>query len=269
MPLHLTEDDLKFLVQTVADRRTDHQHVVDLVRDKEDFLEQMLDDPKLLQRLFRDRDAVLAVSPNMIFAILLRHIRREIREESYLYDYEVGAKKQRIPVFAVPEVTDLLEESDAINYLAEMLASFARTKSIVLTWMDSSGKRQKTRFNDMDIDDMIQLSRQIDPAHRPRYYRRIGDIALFLSGIYPDHAAFYHFLTPRSSRKVSRGRNLHDYEREGQTFYHKAAQHAHEPRRGSLLTTLSENFGNARRALNLLSERYLRDEKRTFYFGNC
>jgi hypothetical protein len=45
--LHLTESDLRFVVETVATRRRDHDHIVDLVRNKEDLLESMLEDPKL------------------------------------------------------------------------------------------------------------------------------------------------------------------------------------------------------------------------------
>lgn len=264
----LSEADLRFLVEAVADQRTDHEHVVGLVRDKADFLDQMLDDPKLFDRLYTDDKALVAISPYMLFSVLLRHVRREIEKESYLYDYEIGARKQRIPVFAVREASNLLGESEALNYLAEMLASFSKSRSIVLRWTDNSGRRRNRRFDDMDIDDMIELCRQINPAYRTRYYRRIGDIALFLSGIYPDHAIYYHFMTPRSSRRVSHGRNLHDYEREGQEFYQKAAEQTREPQRGSILSTLSENFSNARRVLNVLSERYLRDDKRNPFFGS-
>ena len=247
MPLYLTESDLRFLVETVANQRRDLDEVVTLIRDKEVFIEQMLDDPKLLERVFNDEDALITLSPRFLFTILLRHVRREIEKENYLYDYEVGARKQRIPVFAVDEVSGLLGESDAVDYLAEMLASFARTRSVVHSYTDECGRSQKDRFDDTDIDDMIELCQRLQPAERARYYRRIGDIALFLSGIFPDHAAYYHFLTPRSARRVSRGRNLHDYEREGQAFYRRAARHPAASHRGSVLNTLSKRALSAPR----------------------
>ena len=120
----LSEADLRFLVETVADRRKDHDQVVALVRDKPDFLNQMLDDPKLFERLSSDAEALVSISPYMLFSILLRQVRREIEKESYLYDYEIGAKKQRIPVFAVPEASSLLHEAEALDYLAERLTLF-------------------------------------------------------------------------------------------------------------------------------------------------
>ena len=48
--LHLTESDLRFLVETVATIRRDYDHIVNLIRDKEDLLEPMLKDPKHKQR---------------------------------------------------------------------------------------------------------------------------------------------------------------------------------------------------------------------------
>jgi arsenate reductase-like glutaredoxin family protein len=52
--MHLSESDLRFLVETVATNRRDYDHIVNLVRDKEDLLETMLEHPKLTERLFRD-----------------------------------------------------------------------------------------------------------------------------------------------------------------------------------------------------------------------
>ncbi len=46
--ISLSESDLKFVVQTVATRRQDHDRVMELVRGKEDLLEPMLEDPKLV-----------------------------------------------------------------------------------------------------------------------------------------------------------------------------------------------------------------------------
>jgi hypothetical protein len=65
--LHLSESDLRFLVETVATNRRDYDHVTNLIRDKEDLLEPMLEDPKLTERLFRDEEALVRVTPHMPF----------------------------------------------------------------------------------------------------------------------------------------------------------------------------------------------------------
>ena len=57
--LYLSESDLRFVVETVATRRRDYDHIVDLVRDKEDLLGPMLEDPKISERLFREEEALV------------------------------------------------------------------------------------------------------------------------------------------------------------------------------------------------------------------
>ena len=59
--MRLTESDLKFVIETVATRRRDHDHIIELVRDKEELLEAMLDDPKLAERLVSEEEAFVRV----------------------------------------------------------------------------------------------------------------------------------------------------------------------------------------------------------------
>ncbi|MEE9248610.1 MAG: hypothetical protein V3U79_07945, partial [Dehalococcoidia bacterium] len=101
------------------------------------------------------------------------------------------------------------------------------------------------------------------PEERPRYYQRIADIALFLAGIFPEHTR--HGTGGRRSRFAPK-RTLDDYDREGETFYRLAARESSEPGLGPVFHTLSEKFTLARRALNFLSERYIRPQ-RVQYFG--
>ena len=57
---------------------------------------------------------------------------------------------------------------------------------------------------------MVELARIIDPEMRPALYKRIADLALFLSGIFPEHAAH----GPRKTL-FSAKRTLKDYEQAG------------------------------------------------------
>src|SRR4029077_3094962 len=70
------------------------------------------------------------------------------------------------------------------------------TNSGLIYWKER-GTWHKRRFSDIDLDDMIELARIIDPEMRPAFYKRIADIALFLSGIFSEHAAL--FATPRKT----------------------------------------------------------------------
>jgi len=257
--LHLSESDLRFLVETVATNRRDYDHIVNLIRDKEDLLEPMLDDPKLTDRLFRDEEALVRVTPHMLFSVLLRRLRRELEKEAYVFDVDTDGK--RIPVFEGPAVAEMLSDKQTLDYLAAMLSSFARTNSGIIYWKER-GTWHKRRFSDIDLDDMVELARIIDPEMRPALFKRIADLALFLSGIFPEHAA--HF-TGHRKIMFSAKRTLKEYEQAGQRFYTVAARETDEPQWKPVLGALAEKFTLARLALNSLSDRYVKT-LRTQYF---
>jgi hypothetical protein len=257
--LHLTESDLRFLVETVATSRRDYDHIVDLVRDKEDLLEVMLEDPKLTERLLREEEALVRISPHLLFSLLLRRLRKELDKEAYILD--VDTKGKRIPIFEGPAVTEMLSDKKTRDYLAEMLSSFARTNSGIIYWKER-GTWHKRRFCDIDMDDMIELARIVDPEMRPGLYKRIADLALFLSGIFPEYAAL--FAAPRKT--ISRAkRTLKDYEQTGKRFYSVAAQETDQIQWKPVLGTLAEKFTLARLALNSLSERYVKTLRSPYF----
>jgi hypothetical protein len=257
--LHLSEFDLRFLVETVATNRRDYDHIVSLVRGKEDLLEPMLDDPKLTERLFRDEKALVRVTPHMLFSVLLRRLRKELENQAYVLD--VDTKGKRIPIFEGPAVANMLSDKQTRDYLAEMLSSFARTNSGIIYWQER-GTWHKRRFSDIDLDDMVELARIIDPEMRPALYKRIADIALFLSGIFPEHSA--HLASPRKTI-FSAKRTLREYEQTGKRFYHVAAQETDQTQWKPVFGTLAEKFTLARLALNSLSDRYVKTLRAQYF----
>ena len=259
--LHLNESDLHFLVETVATDRRDHDHIVNLVRDKDDLLEPMLQDPKLSRRLFEEEQNLVRVSPYFLFTVLLLHVRQDLKETGYIL--EVDFKGKRIPVFEAQAVTDLIAQPVIRDYLAEMLASFTRTNSGVMYWSER-GAWYKRRFSDLDIDDMVDLARIIDPELRPALYKRIADIALFLSGVFPDHLTV--FAASHQSRFATK-RTLKDHERQGSRFYRIAAQETDQSRWRPAMETLAEKFILARWALNTLGDRYLKAQREHYFWS--
>jgi hypothetical protein len=257
--LRLNECDLRFLIETVATRRRDYEHIADLVRDKGDLLEPMLEDPKLLNRLLEDDEDLLQVSPYFLFSVLLRQVRQDLGKRGFIL--EIDSKGKRIPVLEAPAVVELLGDKHVLNYLAEMLTSFARTNSGVAYWKEH-GTWHKQRFSDIDIDDLIQLARIIDPEMRPALYKRIADVALFLSGIFPDHLTVF---ASRQKSVFAARRTLKDYEQTGKRFFHLAGQELDDGRWRPALQLLGDKFTIARWAVNALSDRYLK-ARREFYF---
>lgn len=259
MLVRLTESDLRFLVETVATRRKDHDRVIELVRDKEDFLEQMLDDARLLDRLLNDEEALVRASPYLLFSALLRQVRRELEKTGVVYEPE--SRGRRIPVFEAPAVVELLSKSEAREYLVELLCSFVRTNTGYVYW-NERGAWHRRKFSDTDLDDMIALAGVVDAERRPRFLKRVADIALFLSGIFPDQAVR---VPPRSRPALTSQRTLQDYEQAGHRFYALAARETPEAPLRPLLETLAEKFTLARSALNSLSDHFLKRHRGRYF----
>jgi hypothetical protein len=257
--LHLSESDLRFLVETVATERRDYEHIANLVRDKEDLLEPMLDDPKLTERLFSDEEALVRVTPHLLFSVLLRRLRKQLEKETYVLDLDTNGK--RIPIFEGRAVAEMLADKQTCDYLAEMLSSFARTNSGMIYWKER-GSWHKRRFSDLDLDDMVELARIIDSEMRPALYKRIADLALFLSGIFPEHSA--HLAGPRRTI-FSPKRTLEEYEQTGKRFYQVAARETDQMHWKPVLGTLAEKFTLARLALNSLSDRYVKTLRARYF----
>ena len=257
--MRLTESDLKFVVETVATRRRDHEHIIGLLRDKQDLLEPMLDDPKLAERLVNEREVFVHVSPYLMFAVLLRRVRRDLIGKPFVFERD--ARGRRIPVFEGPQAVELLGDPALREYLAEMLCSFVRTNTGLLYWKER-GTWRKRKFSDLDMDDMMALCHIVDAQFKPRLYKRIADIALFLTGIYPDHASS----SMRRYRFHDSGRRgLPDYEREGRRFYELAAREAEPPWSTSVFQGLAEKFTLAREALNMLNDCYLKPLRAQYF----
>src|SRR5262249_33916301 len=173
--MRLTENDLKFVVETVATERRDHGKLVALVRDKPDLLDPMLDDPKLAERLLNEQEAFALVSPYLLFAALLRRVLREIKGRTFILERDARGKS--IPVFEADKVAQLLAEPAMREYLIEMLCSFVRTNTGTLYYKER-GQWRHRKFSDLDMYDMIALCQLVEPGWKPRLYKRIGDIAL-------------------------------------------------------------------------------------------
>ena len=255
----LSESDLRFVVETVADRRRDHERVVELIRDKPDLVEPLLDDPRLMERLAASEETLARLSPYLLFSILLRQVQRDLEGAGYVY--EIGARGRRLPVFEAPQVVELLHDTAVREYLVELLCSFVRTHSSVVYWKER-GTWHKRKFSDLDMDDMILLAKLVPPELRARYYQRVADLALFYSGVFPDYAAL-SVARPRTAFTAQR--TLADYESEGQRFYKLLARQGDEPRLTPVFETLGEQFTLARRALNTLSDRYLKAYRARYF----
>ena len=160
----LSDADLKFIVETLYPDMRDRARVSEAVRDKPDILDAMIGDPRLAERVLDDEEAVVHISPRLLFTILLRQTRRDLDNQSYIN--EIGDRGEVIPVFESSKVADLLDEEPPRDYLADLMSSFSKTQSSVVYSLER-GRLRKRRFSSMDMDDMIYAARYADPAERP------------------------------------------------------------------------------------------------------
>lgn len=255
----LSEADLQFIVTTVVTKRQDYDYLCNLLKDKPDFIDIMLEDEKLFHRVVEDEDICLKISPFLLFSILLRQARKDIEKQAYTL--EIISRKERIPVFDAGDIIKLLQNKDVREYLARMLASFTRVETASVVYK-TRGIIYQRCFSDLDFDDVLELSNLVELPFRFPFYKRLADIALFLSGIFPEYlcgqeSAFDGKIPARLSG--SKNRTIRDYEEQGRRYYDLASTYEEAKEQGlsEVLSLLAEKFTLARKPLNYLAENYI------------
>jgi hypothetical protein len=256
---HLTNTDLE-LVASAGGR-------ADLRRDPE-MIEDLLDSPAVFRTLFNEagRDPLMQGSPFLLFAVLIHRAARDLGQASFVEEW-VGPR-QRVPVFDVGGPRDFGADPMRRFFLAELLASYTHVASGSVMVQTSRGWRRR-RFSELDPLRLVELAELVPESERPAVYRRLGDLSLFLTGIFPDYAA-ERLVIERERRQLERalqGADREQAEREdgvwllerlGRRAYRIAQRSADRSTlMGEVLAEVSENFAAARRVLNFLTDRYL------------
>jgi hypothetical protein len=250
--LGLPERDLRYVIETVLPERSDVDNLLELLRDDEAFIEAMIADARLFERVMAEEALGLRFTPTLFFHVLLCQAHKDLQQAYYTVERR---DRQKIPIFDSHAVVDLLAEPAMRQYLAEMLASFTRIRGFTYPVRVRRGVWYKQRFSDLDIDSLMRLCQSVDEQLRFGFYKRIADVCLFIAGVFPEYAQ-----PGASAAWASRGqRDLEDYEQEGRQFYELAADHegAAVLELRDVLLALSERFALAAKPLMFLSEHYL------------
>ena len=261
----LTDADLAFVVAQAAPGSSNPSRLADLVREDPEFRKALVGDEKVLERVLSDEEVFLKVGPTLYFEVLLRGSYRELETAAYTVE---RSGRSSIPVFDTSEVTELLLRDGVIEYLAHMLASFTRINSYVVPVRVRPGVRRRIRYNDMDVDSLIALCEQAGDHERFAFYKRIADVCLFTSGVFPGYGRLPPGAQRRSSGRMRTRRTIEDYETEGRRFYRLAEEHpaARLMELTGVFALLRENFTSARKPLAFIASRYLHS-KRHHLFG--
>ena len=261
-----SERDLDFVVQNVAPDSADPTQLKRLISEDTQFRAAMIGDESLLQRVQSDDEIFLYISPALYFEILLRNSHRELETAAYTEERE---GRMSIPVFDTPDVLEFMEQPGVVEYLASMMASFTRINSYVTPVRVRRGIRRRVKYSDMDIDSLVKFAANAEPEQRFGYYKRIADVCLFLSGVFPDslqsRAGTYG--APPAPRSWRMRRTLEEYEREGRIFYGLAEEHpaARALELSQVFAALKRNFTSARKPLTFVATRFLHAKKRQLF----
>ena len=269
MTAEFSEGDILFLVETASPKLLSK---IDTVKDNPDIIEGMMEHEasRLFQRimLMSEETITATISPRFLFEILLRTVRRDLESQAYTVE---RTATQRIPVFDTPEVVHFLSNKVTLKYLADMLTSFTRIESFTLPIRVRKGVWRKIRFNDMDIDSLVRFCQAIDEERRFGFYKRIGDLCLFILGMFPEYVTIdYRYPSSGEARPRLFGRlrrSAEDYEEEGRRFYKLAGEHRDATLLdiAGVLQQLHDNFNLAKKPLNYISEHFLQFRKEKLF----
>jgi len=264
----LNQADVLFIVDTLMPEGVDREQIANRLMRDETQLETMLDQDRLFQRLMREENVLVHISPWLFFTVLLRRAWRDLEREAFTIEQR---GRQKVVLFDADHVVRLLAQEPVRDYLATMLASFTRVESMTVLAERRPGVWRAYRTNELNVEGMMRYSQTLDESFRFAPYKRIGDVCLFLTGMYPEYInGQYRYPLSGRLRPRMRSRLLHkveDYEAYGRAFYQTAADHELARREGldEVLNTLSEHFILAEKPLSFIATRYLQFARHTLF----
>jgi len=264
---HLTETDLRLLSAVAPPEK-----VAPGGAPFPGGIEARLADPRVFDAVFGPAavaagEAVL-VSPFLAFSVAVCRAVSDLSTLDYLP--ERSGLRQRIPVFDTPELRDFLGSAARRLFLAELLASFTRVASGRYR-VRSGGRSRTRRFSELDPVRLAGLLEATPEESRPGIYRRLGDVSLFLAGVFPDYAAA-HALGQVDVARLLRAARVPRAERDGLAAapaldlleylgarWYRAALATAPVHTGRLAVVgeVAGRFRQARRILNHVADRYL------------
>jgi len=253
---HLSDADLALLARAGEPGRA--------ARPDPERIEALIDSPAVFRTLFGTpgRDPLLRGSPFLLFAVLIHRAARDLAAASFVEEWV--SPRQRVPVFDVGGLREFGADPFRRFFLVELLASYTNVSSGSVLVQTSRGWRRR-RFSELDPLRLVELAEVVSDIERPSVYRRLGDLSLFLSGIFPDYAA-EQLVAERQRHRLERALAAVDQQRDGIWLLERLGRRAYRMAQqatdrstamAGVLAEVSENFATARRVLNFLTDRYL------------
>lgn len=273
---HLTDGDLRLLAEA-TDTGTDVDEAVSYLRSRPDQIQTHMADRAVYDRLFSATggDVFVGASPFLTFAVLVERAARDLGRAPFVMEWT--ATRGRVPLFDAGELGGFLESSSHRLFLAELLASYTHSVSGVI-WRRDARRWRPHRFSELDPVRLAALLEVVPEEEHSGVYRRLGDAALFLSGVFPDYSDRWvssplnHERLGRTgawdvssgARPMGPGRGqeregLQFLEELGRRWYRLALRTASVPHTYGMrvVASVGDRFTHARRVLNFIADRYL------------
>jgi hypothetical protein len=272
---HLTDADLSILGGSIDAPAADDASAY--LRSHPELVEDALGAPSAFDLLLgdpADDELLLHASPFLFFAVAVHHVVDELGRTRFVEE-RVG-RRMRVPVFDAGQLREFGVDPARRYFMVEHLASYTRVMSGPV-WVRRGDRWRRQRFSELDAARLAAALDAVPEADRPGIYRRLGDLALFLTGVFPDHSA------ARSVHPIELERLLRSlpvagepaptladieqlagergaaglFEWLGPRWYRAAAERTPVTGLSHLLQDLATRFDQARRFLNHLTDSYL------------
>jgi hypothetical protein len=248
---HLSDHDLLFLAGG-------HAEQVPVLRREPALMLDLLDRPAVA-------DAVLAargegpgrfsyISPFLVFAAAVHRISSALVGSSYVVDRT--GPRSRLPVFDGPALAAFAAEPQHRLFLAELLASYARLASGI-GWRRTGDGWRRQRWDELDLPRLAALREALPADEQPGIWRRIGDGALFLAGVFPEYAERSLGLVEIARLQRATGLRLATAEGPISELLEELAGRAYQRVGSSVPPAVVQSPRSARRVLTLVADRYL------------
>lgn len=196
------------------------------------------------------------VSPFLLFSVLVHKAGAELRTASYVNEW--AGVNTRLPVFDIEPVHDFLTDPGRLLFLADLLSNFVVPGALPVPVDDP-----------FDLVGVAAWLDAVSGGNRAAILQWLGDVALFMSGVFPDRAGAT-WIAPMDAEKLgstvgldagevlglcdSLGLSgLDAYETLGSKWYGAAS----ESKRSPVVADVAYRFRAARRVLNHVTDRFL------------
>lgn len=247
---HLTDRDLLALTGDRPDQ-------IPALRRRPELVLDLLDRPavadSVLSAQHDEGGRFRYVSPFLLFAAAVHRASGALVGHASVLDRT--APRSRIPILDGPVIAAFAVEPAHRLFLAELLASYARLSSGVVWRRDERGWHRR-RWDDLDLTRLAERLVDVPEAERPGVWRRIGDGALFLAGVFPEFAERTYGGTGTLHLSRTAGLQLHA---DGPVteLLEDLAGRAYRQTRGAVPPGVVDSPHSARRVLTLVADRHL------------